>query len=48
MEQTSTQASFAFDIVRQEKYSRGQLILRTLFGQLFILLPHAFLLFLLA
>lgn len=45
MEETSTPATFAFDITHQEKYSRAQLILRTLFGQLFILLPHAFLLF---
>lgn len=45
MEETMTQPSFAFDIVQQDKYSRGQLILRTLFGQLFIMIPHGFLLF---
>ena len=45
MEETSTQPNFAFDIVRQDGYSRGQLLLRTLFGQIFILIPHGFLLF---
>lgn len=45
MNESSTPTDFVFNIIRQEKYSRGQLILRTLFGQLFILLPHAFLLF---
>ena len=45
MEETTTQQDFAFDIVHQDKYSRGQLLLRTLFGQVFILIPHAFLLF---
>ena len=32
-------------ITHQEKYSRGQLILRTLFGWLYIGIPHFFLLF---
>jgi hypothetical protein len=32
-------------IAHQEKYSRGQLILRTLFGWLYIGIPHFFLLF---
>lgn len=45
MEETTTQTSFAFDIVHQDKYSRGQLLLRALFGQVFILIPHGFLLF---
>jgi hypothetical protein len=45
MEQTSTPSDFAFDIVHQQKYSRGELILRSFFGQLYILLPHGFLLF---
>lgn len=45
MEETTTTPGFAFDIVHQDKYSRGQLILRTLFGQIFILIPHGFLLF---
>jgi hypothetical protein len=31
-------------IVHQEKYSRGQLILRTLFGLIYIAIPHLFLL----
>ena len=31
-------------ITHQEKYSRGQLILRTLFGQIYIRIPHLFLL----
>lgn len=33
------------EITYQEKYSRSELILRTLFGGLYILLPHNFLLF---
>lgn len=33
-----------FYIKHQESYSRGELLLRTLFGWLYILLPHAFLL----
>lgn len=33
------------EIKHQESYSRGELILRTLFGWLYILLPHAFVLF---
>lgn len=45
MEDTTTTPGFTFDIVHQDKYSRGQLILRTLFGQVFILIPHGFLLF---
>src|ERR1044072_2604421 len=45
MEETTTPTGFAFDIVHQDKYSRAQLILRTLFGQVFILIPHGFLLF---
>lgn len=32
-------------ITRQESYSRGQLILRTLFGWLYIAIPHMFVLF---
>jgi hypothetical protein len=32
------------EITRQERYSRGELLLRSLFGWLYILLPHAFLL----
>ena len=31
-------------ITHQEKYSRGELILRTLFGCLYIGIPHFFLL----
>ena len=45
MEQTVTQQDFAFDILHQQKYSRGELILRTFFGQLYIGIPHFFLLF---
>jgi Domain of unknown function (DUF4389) len=30
-------------ITHQDKYSRGQLILRTLFGQIYIRIPHLFL-----
>jgi hypothetical protein len=30
-------------IAHQDKYSRGQLILRTLFGQIYIRIPHLFL-----
>jgi len=41
----STTTDFAFNIVHQDKYSRGQLLLRTFFGQIYILIPHAFLLF---
>lgn len=33
-----------FGIKHQESYSRGELLLRTFFGMLYILLPHAFLL----
>jgi hypothetical protein len=29
-------------ITRQEKFSRGQLLLRTLFGFIYIMIPHAF------
>lgn len=32
------------EITKQERYSRGELLLRTLFGWLYIVLPHAFLL----
>lgn len=32
-------------IKRQEKFSRGQLLLRTFFGWIYILIPHYFLLF---
>jgi hypothetical protein len=31
-------------ITHQEKYSRGELILRTLFGGIYIMIPHGFLL----
>lgn len=45
MEVVNTAPEFAFDIQHQEKYSRGQLLLRTLFGWLYIIIPHAFVLF---
>jgi hypothetical protein len=32
------------EITRQERYSRGELLLRSIFGWLYILLPHMFLL----
>ena len=31
-------------IKHQEKYSRGELLLRTIFGALYIYLPHGFIL----
>jgi Domain of unknown function (DUF4389) len=34
-----------FSVKSQESFSRGQLILRTLFGWLYIVIPHAFLMF---
>lgn len=33
-----------FEIIRQDSYSRGQLLLRTFFGWLYIVIPHAFVL----
>lgn len=45
MEQTSNSADFAFDIVHQSNYSRIELIVRSFFGQLYIGIPHGFLLF---
>ncbi|MGZ3861797.1 MAG: DUF4389 domain-containing protein [Bacteroidia bacterium] len=42
MEQTNQ--SFSFDIVHQEEYSRGQLLLRSFFGFIYIVIPHAFVL----
>jgi hypothetical protein len=33
-----------YDILRQERYSRGELLLRTFFGWLYIGIPHMFLL----
>ncbi|MCK5008588.1 MAG: hypothetical protein KAR73_14445, partial [Spirochaetales bacterium] len=32
-------------ITHQDRYSRGQLLLRTIFGFIYILIPHSFLLF---
>ena len=37
--------ALTLDITHQESYSRGELLLRTLFGWIYILLPHQFLLF---
>lgn len=45
MEVVNTAPDFAFDILHQEKYSRGELLLRSLFGWLYIVIPHAFVLF---
>lgn len=33
-----------FEIIRQESYSRGELLLRTFFGYFYIVIPHAFVL----
>ena len=44
-EPTTTQPSFTFDIAHQESYSRGQLLLRTFFGFIYIMIPHMFVLF---
>lgn len=45
MEVVNTPSDFVFDIRYQEKYSRGQLLLRSFFGWLYIIIPHAFVLF---
>lgn len=45
MEQATTTSDFAFDIVHQERYSRGQLLLRSFFGFIYMVFPHMFLLF---
>ncbi len=37
-----------FEIIRQDSYSRGQLLLRTFFGWLYIGIPHGFILFFLS
>lgn len=34
-----------FEIIRQEQYSRGELLLRSFFGFIYIALPHLFVLF---
>jgi hypothetical protein len=41
MEQASTTQTLNFDIVHQESYSRGQLLLRTFLGFFYMILPHA-------
>src|SRR6202007_483551 len=40
----TTQPNFSFDIAHQESYSRGQLLLRTFFGFIYIMIPHMFVL----
>ncbi|MCU0360699.1 MAG: DUF4389 domain-containing protein [Bacteroidia bacterium] len=45
MEETSQTPDFVFEIQHQEQYSRGQLLLRSFFGWLYIAIPHAFVLF---
>jgi hypothetical protein len=45
MEQATTQQEFAFEIIHQQRYSRGELLLRTFLGQLYMVIPHLFLLF---
>ncbi len=47
METIPTQ-DFTFDIPHQESYSRGELILRTLLGNIYVTIPHFFLLFFLS
>ena len=43
--EATNQQHFAFDIVHQERYSRGELLLRSFFGFFYIVIPHLFLLF---
>jgi len=45
MEQTNATPEFVFEIHHQETYSRGQLLLRTFFGVIYIMIPHLFVLF---
>lgn len=45
MEETNPAPEFVFEIQHQEQYSRGQLLLRSFFGWLYIMIPHAFVLF---
>jgi hypothetical protein len=45
MEQATAHSDFDFNIVHQERYSRGELVLRTFLGNLYMALPHMFLLF---
>src|SRR5688572_26143448 len=45
MEQANASPDFVFDIQHQEQYSRGGLLLRSLFGWIYIVIPHAFVLF---
>ena len=44
-EQATTPQNFTFDIVHQESYSRGELLLRSFFGFFYIMIPHMFVLF---
>ena len=48
MEQANTNGDFSYNIVHQETYSRGELLLRSFFGWLYIAIPHFFLLFFMA
>ena len=43
MEQTTSQ-TVSLNIVHQESYSRGQLLLRSFFGFIYIIIPHMFVL----
>jgi hypothetical protein len=45
MEHATTSSDLTFDIAHQERYSRIELILRSLLGFLYIGIPHLFLLF---
>ena len=38
-------AQMKFDITQQESYSRSELLLRTFFGWLYIMVPHTLVLF---
>jgi hypothetical protein len=45
MEQTDNADSLTYVIAHQERYSRGELLLRSFFGFIYMVIPHAFLLF---
>jgi hypothetical protein len=45
MENATTEQTFVFEIHRQERYSRVELILRSFLGNIYMVLPHLFLLF---
>ncbi len=45
MEENTQGPDFVLDINYQESYSRGELLLRSFFGWIYIVIPHAFVLF---